>query len=108
MAADLSPRSAGLGLGLARALREPRRRVESALLEDLLHLGIRAECLEAVLIPVEQRDHVVWLVRITKELRSLASMLLALRRPLGGKNRPELVEVVDPRHGQDHHLLLRR
>src|SRR6187431_1493081 len=85
---------------LGRTLRKP------GFLKDRRHLRVRGEALPARLVPVEDRPDPVALVRIPKDVRSLAAVRLSLLRARSRERVPEAVEVLNLRRRQDHLLLL--
>src|SRR5215218_9445101 len=93
------PDSDGLRLRLAGRLCHLGRPLESALLEDLAHLRIGDELLEALVVPVEHGPDPLGVVRIAEDLCSLRPMLFPLRRSLGRERLTEAVEILDLRRG---------
>ena len=91
-----------LDVVLAGELCRLRPTLESAFLEDRGDVGVGQEVSEALLVPVENHPHPGAVVRITKDGRTLAPVLLSLLSALGGERPPEAVEILDFRGSQDH------
>ena len=90
-----------LDLGRPDVLGRLRPSLEAGLLEDRGHVGIGHEALIGGVVHIEHDPGAAVVVRVAKDLRTAASVLLPLLGSLCGEGLQEAVEVSDFDRGQN-------
>jgi len=91
----------GLGVHLSQEFGRFRPTLESGLLENRWHVGVRQQLSVALLVPVEHGPDAGVVIGVAVDARAPASVLLALLSALGGEDVEKPLDILDLHGGNN-------